>query len=88
MNNGSLITGTLPSTAAFGSVIAIVGYGSGGWSIAQNSGQTIHFGNVNTTTGVGGSLSSTNRYDCVELLCTVADTAFVVRSSIGNITYV
>jgi len=88
MNLGSLITATLPATAAFGSVIKVSGYGAGLWTIAQNSGQTIHFGSVNTTTGVGGSLSSTNRYDSIELFCAVADTNFVVQSSIGNITYV
>lgn len=87
-NLGSLITLTLPSTAAFGSLISVAGYGAGGWLIAQNSGQTIHFGNQNTTTGVGGSLASINRYDGVSLLCTVADTDFVVLSSIGNITVV
>lgn len=88
MNNAGLVTGTLPATATVGSIIAIVGKGAGLWSIAQRAGQTIHFGNVNTTTGVGGSLTATNRYDCVELICTTADTDFVVRSSIGNITYV
>jgi hypothetical protein len=30
-----------------------------GWQVAQNANQIIHFGSVNTTTGVGGSLAST-----------------------------
>jgi len=87
-NNAGLVTLTLPATAAVGSVIAVAGSGAGGWKIAQNSGQTIHFGNVNTTTGSGGSLASSLRYDSVSVVCNVANTDFVVTSSIGNITYV
>lgn len=88
MNSASLITATLPATAAYGSIIQIVGKGVGLWKIAQNAGQTIHFGAVDTTTGTGGYLQSTLQYDCVHLLCTVADTDFTVLFSFGNITYV
>ncbi len=88
MNRATLITATLPATAAEGSIIDIVGKGAGGWLIAQNSGQTIHFGNINTTTGATGSLASSAQYDCIMLICTTANTDFVVKSSIGNITYV
>jgi hypothetical protein len=87
-NNAGLVTLTLPATAAVGSVIEVAGNGAGGWTIAQNSGQTVHFGNVNTTTGAGGSLSSINRYDCLQMVCTVANTDFVIKASMGNITYV
>lgn len=87
-NNASLVTLTLPSTAAYGSILAVVGKGAGGWKIAQNAGQTIHFGFVNTTTGTGGSLASTNQYDVVYLVCSTASTDFVVTNSIGNITVV
>lgn len=86
-DNAGLVTLTLPATAAFGSVFRIVGKGAGGWTIAQATGQTIHFLGSNTTTTTG-SLSSTTRYDCVELICTTANTDFVVRSSMGNITIV
>jgi hypothetical protein len=87
-NNVGLVTLTLPSTAAYGTVFAVVGKGAGGWKIAQNSGQTIHFGVVNTTTGTGGSLASTLQYDVVFLLCTIANTDFTVLQSIGNLTVV
>lgn len=89
MNDGAtLITATLPATAVVGSTIRIAGNASGLWTIAQNAGQTIHFGSVNTTTGVTGSLSSSSTYDTIELLCTVANTDFVVLSSVGNLSYV
>jgi len=78
---------TLPATASVGDVMAIAG-SQNGWSIAQNAGQTIHFIGVDTTPGVGGSLTSTGRYDCIDLICIVANTDFVVRSSVGNITVV
>jgi hypothetical protein len=84
-NNGSLVTITMPSTAAIGDRISVVGKGTGGWRIAQNAGQTIHFGSSNTTTGVGGRLDSTNRYDVVHIVCTTANTDFVVIGSQGNI---
>jgi len=76
-DNVALCTLTLPTTAAFGTAITIVGLGAGGWKIAQNASQLIHVGSSVTTTGVGGSLASTNRYDSIDLLCVVANTTWV-----------
>lgn len=88
-NGASLVTFTLPASASFGSVIRVVGMSSGGWLIAQNDpSQQIFLGDVFTTAGSAGSLSSTNEGDCVELICVVADTLFAVASVVGNITYV
>lgn len=86
MNNASQVIGTLPSASVFGAEIKVVGKGAGGWKIAQNSGQTIHFDGNSTTTGTGGSLSSQSSFDCVSLLCITANTDFLITSSIGNIT--
>ena len=87
-NNAGLVTVTLPDTAALGSVVRLSGKGAGGWLLAQNAGETIHFGNTDTTTGVTGSLASTNQYDAIELVCITANTDWVVISSVGNITVV
>lgn len=87
-NNAGVVTLTMPATAAFGDVIQVCGKGAGGWSIAQNAGQTIHFGSLSTTAGAGGSLSSILRYDCVEIVCITTDTEFIVNSAIGNLTVV
>ena len=84
----TLTTITLPSTAAFGSIVEVVGTGTGLWRISQNANQFINFGVATTTTGTGGYLSATSQYDCVKLLCTSADTTFVVTSAIGNIFYI
>jgi hypothetical protein len=88
LNNSSLVTATLPTTANVGDIISIVGQGAGGWLLAQNSSQLIHFSSATTTTGTGGSLASTNQYDCVDIICIVANTTFSVRSAVGNLTVV
>lgn len=87
-NNASLVTVTLPSTASVGDIVEVAGKGAGGWSIAQNSSQVIHMDGVDSTTGTGGSLSSTVRYDAVRLLCITANTDWLVLSGIGNLAVV
>ncbi len=87
-NNVALVTVTLPSTAAVGQRVAIVGKGAGLWKLAQNSGQTIHFGSTDSTIGTGGYLAATVRYDCLEVICITANTDWVVRDSVGSITIV
>jgi hypothetical protein len=86
LNNASQVVATLPSTAAVGTMIEISGKGAGGWKVAQNASQLIRFGSSVTTTGTGGYLSSTNAYDCIRLLCIIANTTWIVLSSVGNIT--
>lgn len=87
-NNAGLVTLTLPTTAAVGDVIQIRGGGAGGWLIAQNASQIIHLGSSASTTGVGGSAASSNRYDCLDLTCIVANNEFVCSGVQGNITIV
>lgn len=87
-DNGSLVTLTLPATAAFGDVVEVAGKGAGGWKIAQNAGQIIHCGQWSTTSGTGGSVASTNQYDGIMLLCVTANTTFVMLNSVGNLTLV
>jgi len=84
VNNAGLVTLNVPATAAVGSVFAVVGQGAGGWLIQMNTGQIANLGSSPTSSA--GSLASTNRYDSLELVCTVANTTFVVRSVVGNIT--
>lgn len=84
-NNAGTVTATLPASAAVGDTFRVTGL-QGSWVIAQNAGDTIHFGDQSTTTGAGGSLASTDSRDAVELVCVVANTDFQVISSVGNIT--
>lgn len=89
-NGATLVTYTLPATAPQGSVIKVVGNSIGGWRIAQNANQSIRGGSQQTTTGTGGSLSSTDSDDCVELIAAVggASTTWVVASFSGTFTFV
>jgi hypothetical protein len=88
-NNAGLVTLTLPVTAAYGSVISVNGKGAGGWRIAQNASQSIRLGNVTTTVGVGGSLSSTNLGDSIDLVCITANTLWTTQGAPqGTITVV
>lgn len=88
-NNGSLVTLTLPTVSSVGDALYVIGLGAGGWSIAQNSGQNIHIGSASTTIGVGGSVSSTNQYDSLHLVCTVASSTWNAASGPqGNLTIV
>jgi len=83
--NASLTVYTLPNTANVGDVIFINGKGAGGWKIAQSTGQQIHAA-TDTTIGSSGFIASTARYNCVVLVCIVANTEFVLQSSQGSIT--
>lgn len=89
-DRGTLVTFTLPATAAQFSIMEIVGSGAGGWIIAQNANQKIIFGNTASTVGVGGSIASTNANDTIKLIATVggASTFWTVMSSVGNLTVV
>lgn len=76
----------LPSICAVGAIIEIAGSSSGGWKITQNSGQTMHLQDADTTTGTSGFIQSVNRYDCIRLICIIANTDFVAFSGSGNLT--
>lgn len=84
ISNASQTTVTLPATAAEGSVFAIAGKGAAGWILQMNTGQTCHFGSVASTSA--GSLTSTNLYDSVTIVCVTANTTFVVIAAQGNLT--
>ena len=87
-DGATLVTFTLPTSAAIGDFVEIQGKGAGLWKIAQAASQQIFFGNTSTTAGTGGSLASTLQYDAVKLraLTTGATSTWSVVSSIGNLT--
>ena len=79
-DGASLVTFTLPTTSAIGDFVEINGKGSGGWTIAQATGQQIHINGSSTTSGASGSLSSVGQYDNVRLRCITANTIWTVVS--------
>lgn len=87
--NGGTVTFTLPASSTVGDVFRIVG-SIGAWTLAQNAGQQVKYGSSATTVGVGGSLSSTDSGDSIELVATntSASSIWRIMSSVGNITVV
>lgn len=79
-----VLTFNVPATVAKNSTFEIVGVGAGGWLLQMNTGQVCNFNS--TPTSSGGSLSSTNRYNTIKILCTTANTTFVVMSNEGTLT--
>jgi len=84
INNTYLITDdlaltdlVLPDTAGFGGIVRIVGSGAGGWSLSPGSGQTIKV----SASSAGTSIASTNRYDCISIVCTEDNTTWVTTAS-------
>lgn len=86
-NSASRVQLLLPLTSVFGSILRIVGKGTGGWQINQNAGQSIVLEGSSTTVGVAGTLASNAQRDTIELLCTTADTVWTIISGVGNYTF-
>lgn len=79
----SQITFTLPVSATIGDFVEIQGKGAGLYIIAQAVGQQVFFGNVSSTSGVTGSVSSSLQYDAIKLRA-LSSTTWSVVSSVGN----
>jgi len=77
---------SLPATYAVSDVIAVIGStaNTGGWVILASTGDTIRY--LNSTTSAGGTLtSSASAGSTVYLECDVANTSWVVSSTV-NVT--
>ena len=85
ITDASTVTITLPVTAPVGSIVAIAGTGAGGWVLAPGAGQTIKLGPDSAST----SVASAEQFDCIEVICTVANTTWIARSMVTQgFTYV
>ena len=76
ITDASTVTVTLPVTAAFGSIIGVVGDGAGGWIVQPGTGQTIKLVNASA----GTSITSAQQYDTIYMMCVVANTTWVAYS--------
>lgn len=85
---GGALSLALPAVSSVGDFIAITLDGATSWTVTQGAGQQIRFGNLETTSGAGGSLASTDQGDTIRMVCSVANTRWNVIDSIGNITVV
>lgn len=87
-NRATLVTFTLPTTAAVGDFLSIVGQGAGGWLLDMNPGQQVRVGS-STTTATTGSVASTNQTDALYLICITANTLWTTFAGPqGNLTIV
>jgi len=85
---GGALSLALPAVSSVGNMIRVVLDGSTSFTITQSAGQQIRVGNLATTAGVGGSLTSTQQGDSIHLVCRTANLYWVVVSSMGNFTVV
>lgn len=89
-DGASLITFTLPTTAALGDVVIVQGKAAGLYTITYGTGQSIVFGSVTSTTS-SGSVSSNKASDQIELRCSTASITapiFTVQNSQGTFAVV
>lgn len=86
---GGALSLALPTTVSstIGDIIEVSLDGATSWAITQAVGQQIRFGNSQTTSGVGGSLTSTAQGDTLKIVYQGTGKWNVI-SSIGNITIV
>ncbi len=83
-NTCGLLTFNMPAVVAVGTVFEVAGTGGGGWLVRMNTGQTCNMSSVATSSA--GSIASTNQFNTVKILCTAANTTFVVIASEGSLT--
>ena len=72
-DSATLQTLTLPESGVVGSIVCIVGVGSGLFRIAQNDGDQIIFGDQSTAIGVSGYVESTSQNDSITLVLSEVD---------------
>lgn len=75
---------TLPATSVVGKRYGVCGKGATGWRLDATGAQIIRLGNV--ASSAGGYVESTDQYDALEVVCTIADTEFTRLYQSGNLT--
>lgn len=85
---GGALALLLPPVSVLGDIIEVTLDGATSFSITQGAGQQIKIGNLSTTSGAGGSISSTQQGDTLRLVCQTANLKWNVLSSMGNPTVV
>ena len=77
--NAATTSFQLPDLAIVGSRVTIAGQGAGGWSLLTGSGQTIELADGGASAAT--SVSSSSRYDSIEIICVLADTTWITLST-------
>ena len=88
-NKAGLLSIALPATSAAETTFRVTGMNTDlGWRITQAANQQIHYGDLSTSVGAGGSMSSILKRDSVELVCIVANLEWQVVNGTGNVTII
>ncbi len=87
-NNVATTTFTLPATSAVGDIIRIIGssLNVGGWTITYTTGQIIWGPAGSSTVTTGNADSSDAAAQAIEIVCTIANTTWVIVDNSGTIT--
>lgn len=85
-NTPSPIQIIIPTGAPLGFEFSVLG-SLGTYQITQNPGHQIQFGNVLTTNGSSGGISSSTEGDYLRLVCIQSPNKWAVISAIGNLTF-
>jgi len=87
-NRGTDITYTLPATSALYDIFEITNIGAGMTVIAQGANQYINVVNSTTTVGAGGSLTATDQFASIKLICIEANLGWNTLRHSGSWTIV
>ena len=82
---GSNLQLLLPVVSSIGDTIEVALIGSTAFTITQNASQFIKLGNLQTTSGIGGSMISTSQGDFLRLVCYITNLSWLVIDSVGNL---
>lgn len=85
---GGALSLSLPTVSAIGSILEINLNGATSFTITQAASQQIILGNLSTTAGIGGTLSSSQQGDSIRMVCSKANLVWNVLSSMGNLILV
>jgi hypothetical protein len=70
---------TLPALCKQGNRVTIAGFGAGGWNLLTGVGQTIQIRDIGAVANT--SVSSSNRYDSIELICVEDNKTWITLST-------
>jgi hypothetical protein len=86
---GGAVLLSLPAVSNPGDTIQVTLAGATSWTITQpNVGSQIRLSGSTTTLGVGGSITSTDQGDTIELVCFSSNAIWQTVDFVGNITVV
>lgn len=84
--NAGQTTVTLPAVYAVGDTVSLIGSTAnvGGWILATAAGDTVRVNNATTSTG-GTVTSAAIAGQCIEVVCDVANSSWIMRTNVSTI---